>query len=721
MHAHSCQCAAYDGQSILAPCAPDAVQHEVVHRWSGAVATAELAAAPVLQRITPLRFVLRCARGTRDTSVRVNRQAVSVSPEPRMKIATFNVNNINKRLENLLDWLRTAAPDVVCLQELKAADAELPRAAIAKAGYGAAWRGQRSWNGVAILARGCEPVVTRTALPGDPTDSESRYLEAAVGGVLIASLYAPNGNPQPGPKFAYKLSWMERLAAHAAELWAADVPVVLAGDYNVVPTERDIYPTSSYARNALLQPQSRALFQRLIDQGWIDALRHRHPDAVIYTFWDYLRSRWQRDAGLRIDHLLLSRKAARRLLDAGVDRDVRGRNGASDHAPAWVVLAEDRRMRAPPRGRLAGARQAGQIRAEHEQDLPRVAPGAGIAAAPVPATRRAAGRGAGAAAAPRAVSAATPPPAAAGSRRPLMVIDGDSFAHRAYHALPKTIRRRDGRPAGAILGFANMLLRLHRTEAPRAVVVAWDTLEVPTYRHACYPAYQSGREFDEALLEQLAELPGFVAACGLANAKAPGYEADDLLAAAVSAEERRRGTVLVASGDRDAFQLASARTTILFPQRGGETARIGPDEVRARYGVDPAQVPDLIALRGDPSDRLPGMPGLGPAGAAAVLRRYGTLEKALAAGRFPAHGARLRLFRSIAAMDRTAPRPPLTSQRPTWRKAAALAREWELLQLASRLEALADAQESDRPTRRPRVTAAGSRRSRSSSWRARSR
>jgi exodeoxyribonuclease-3 len=640
-----------------------------------------------------------------------------------MKIATFNINNVNKRLGNLLDWLRTAAPDVVCLQELKAADAQLPRAAIAKAGYGAAWRGQRSWNGVAILARGCEPVVTRSELPGDPADSESRYLEAAVRGVLVASLYAPNGNPQPGPKFAYKLSWMERLASHAAQLYAADVPVVLAGDYNVVPTEHDIYPTSSYARNALVQPQSRALFRRLIDQGWIDALRHRHPDAAIYTFWDYLRNRWQRDAGLRIDHLLLSRKAARRFLDAGVDRDVRGRDGASDHAPAWVVLAEDARMRAGPRGRVGGAGKARQARGSQEQDVPRAefADSAATGAKTprhLPAAR---GRRGAGAVGHRPASAAPPPPAA-GSRRPLLVIDGDSFAHRAYHALPKTIRRRGGRPAGAILGFANVLLRFHRTEAPRAVLVAWDTLEVPTYRHASYDAYQSGREFDEALLEQLAELPGFVAACGLANAKAPGYEADDFLAAAASAEERRRGAVLVASGDRDAFQLASARTTILYPARAGETVRIGPAEVRARYGVDPAQVPDLIALRGDPSDRLPGVPGLGPAGAAAVLRRYGTLEKALAAGRFPAHAARLRLFRSIATMDRTAPLPPLTSQRPTWRKAAALAREWELSQLAGRLEELADAQEKDRPAvRRPRVTAAGSRRPRSSSWRARSR
>ena len=223
-----------------------------------------------------------------------------------MKIATFNINNVNKRLANLLDWLRAAEPDVVCLQELKSADSEFPRAAIEREGYGAVWRGQKTWNGVAILARGSEPIVTRTALPGDDADSQSRYLEAAVKGVLVTSLYAPNGNPQPGPQFAYKLAWMERLAAHAAELYAAGIPVVLAGDYNVVPTDRDIYPTKSYAKDALLQPASRALFQRILDQGWVDAIRARHPEAPMYTFWDYMRNRWPRDAGLRIDHLLLS-------------------------------------------------------------------------------------------------------------------------------------------------------------------------------------------------------------------------------------------------------------------------------------------------------------------------------------------------------------------------------------------------------------------------------
>jgi DNA polymerase-1 len=220
------------------------------------------------------------------------------------------------------------------------------------------------------------------------------------------------------------------------------------------------------------------------------------------------------------------------------------------------------------------------------------------------------------------------------------------------------------------------------------VLVAWDTLEAPTYRHQQFPAYQSGREFDDALVEQLDALPGFVAACGFANAKAAGYEADDFLAAAVAVEERRGGTVRVASGDRDTFQLASENTTILYPVRAGEMARIGPAEVRVRYGVDPKQVPDFIALRGDPSDKLPGVPGVGAAGAASLLRRHGTLEAALQAGRFPAHAESLRLFRSIATMNAKAPLPSLASQKPKWSKAAALAQKWQLKQLAKRLEGL---------------------------------
>ena len=270
------------------------------------------------------------------------------------------------------------------------------------------------------------------------------------------------------------------------------------------------------------------------------------------------------------------------------------------------------------------------------------------------------------------------------------MIDGDSFAHRSYHALPKTILRRGRKPAGAILGFANLLLRLYREEQPRAVLVAWDTLEVPTYRHEKFPAYQSGREFDDALLEQLDLIPEFVAACGFQNAKAPGYEADDFLASAAHAEEKRGGTVLIASGDRDTFQLVSDCTTILYPVRAGEMARVDPAEVRARYGVEPAQVPDFIALRGDPSDKLPGASGVGATGAATLLQRYGTLEAALAAGRFPTQAKDLRLFRSIATMNPKAPLPSLRNQKPTWGKAAALARKWELNQLARRLEELAN-------------------------------
>jgi DNA polymerase I len=270
-------------------------------------------------------------------------------------------------------------------------------------------------------------------------------------------------------------------------------------------------------------------------------------------------------------------------------------------------------------------------------------------------------------------------------RRPLLAVDGDSFAHRSYHALPKTIRGRGGRPAGAILGFVNVLVRFYRAEGPRAVLVGWDTLEAETYRHEKFPAYQGGRDFDDALVEQLEVLPQFVAACGFANAKAAGYEADDFLAAAVAAEERRGGTVLVASGDRDTFQLASARTTILFPVRGGEPARIGPEQVRERYGVEPAQVPDFIALRGDPSDKLPGARGIGAKGAAVLLRRYATLEAALAAGRFPEQANDLRKYRRIATMDSSAPLPPLPDQLPTWDKAIELANEWELNRLADRL------------------------------------
>lgn len=256
-----------------------------------------------------------------------------------IKIATLNINNVNKRLPNLLSWLAEAAPDIVCLQELKSTDADFPAAAIHDAGYRAVWRGQKSWNGVAILAREAEPVLTRTELPGDPHDRQSRYIEAAVQGILIGCIYLPNGNPQPGPKFDYKLAWFERLIEHAAALRAAKVPVVLAGDYNVVPTDEDIYPTKSWSRDALLQPAPRAAYKRLLDQGWTDAIRAVHPCERMYTFWDYKRNRWARDAGLRIDHLLLSPDLAARLQDAGVDRAVREAPEASDHAPAWVRLS----------------------------------------------------------------------------------------------------------------------------------------------------------------------------------------------------------------------------------------------------------------------------------------------------------------------------------------------------------------------------------------------
>jgi DNA polymerase I len=273
--------------------------------------------------------------------------------------------------------------------------------------------------------------------------------------------------------------------------------------------------------------------------------------------------------------------------------------------------------------------------------------------------------------------------------RPLLVIDGDSFAHRAYHGLPKTIRRRGNKGAGAIVGFANFLLRLYESEKPRAVLVGWDTLDAPTYRHRAFEAYQSGRQFDAELVDQLDALPQFVAACGFATAKAGGYEADDFLAAAVAEEERRGGTAIVASGDRDAFQLASRSTTIVQPIRAGEMARITPAEVRERYGVEPKQVPDFIALRGDPSDKLPGAPGVGPKIAAGLLRQYGTLEDLLTAGRWAAHAEQLRLYRSIATMDASAPLPALVDQTPTWTEASTLAREWELNRLADRLSELA--------------------------------
>lgn len=268
-----------------------------------------------------------------------------------MRIATFNINNVKRRLPNLLGWLAASSPDVVCLQELKCAHGDFPVDAIRKAVYHAVWKGERSWNGVAILARKREPILIRDMLPGDVDDKQSRYIEAAVEGIAVASIYLPNGNPQPGPKFKYKLEWFDRLVDHAAELLAQDAPAVLAGDYNVVPTDFDIYGTRSYKDNALLQPAPRAGYSKLLSAGWTDALRTLHPDDPMFTFWSYLRNRWPRDAGLRLDHLLLSPAIAARLKTAGVGREVRGEPNASDHAPAWIQLAAAARPARKPRRR----------------------------------------------------------------------------------------------------------------------------------------------------------------------------------------------------------------------------------------------------------------------------------------------------------------------------------------------------------------------------------
>jgi DNA polymerase-1 len=274
--------------------------------------------------------------------------------------------------------------------------------------------------------------------------------------------------------------------------------------------------------------------------------------------------------------------------------------------------------------------------------------------------------------------------------RPLLIIDGDSLSHRAYHALPKTIRRGDGRPAGALVGFANFLLRLWEAESPRAVFVGWDTLFVPTYRNEALPGYQGGREFDDAIVEQLDLLPQLVSAFGFATAKGEGYEADDFLAAAARSEEARGGTALVATSDRDAFQLASDRVTILQPVRGvSELRRVGPAEVREVYGIEPEQVPDFIALRGDPSDKIPGARGVGPKTAADILKQYGSLEAALEAGRFSTVAEDLRLYRRIATLDASAPLPGLQDQSPTWAEASSLAEDWGLAALSKRLAEVA--------------------------------
>jgi exodeoxyribonuclease-3 len=276
------------------------------------------------------------------------RAAAPNEPKPRaratkekrapLKIATFNVNGLRSRLSSLLEWLAKEQPDVVCLQELKTADAAFPIQELNAAGYGALWHGQVSWNGVAILAKGAAPIEIRRGLPGDAKDTQSRYLEAAAHGLHVACLYLPNGNPQPGPKFAYKLAWFDRLIAHAATLFESAHPVLLAGDFNVVPTDFDIYNTRSWLKDALLQPESRERFQRLLAQGWVDSIRSRFPDERVYTFWDYFRKHWETNSGLRIDHLLLNAVLAPRLVHSGVDTWVRGRDHASDHAPTWITV-----------------------------------------------------------------------------------------------------------------------------------------------------------------------------------------------------------------------------------------------------------------------------------------------------------------------------------------------------------------------------------------------
>jgi exodeoxyribonuclease III len=256
-----------------------------------------------------------------------------------VKIATYNVNGINGRLPVLLRWLEEAAPDIVCLQELKAIQENFPQKAIQEAGYNAIWHGQKSWNGVAILARDTHPEEIQRVLPGDPDDSHSRYIEAMINDIRVGCLYLPNGNPVPGPKFEYKLHWLERLTAHAAELLASDMPVVLAGDYNVIPTELDVYKPERWLDDALFLPEVRLAFKTIVAQGWTDAIRKVYPDDKIYTFWDYFRNAYGRNAGLRIDHFLLSPHLDRRLVAAGVDRSVRGWEKTSDHAPVWIELA----------------------------------------------------------------------------------------------------------------------------------------------------------------------------------------------------------------------------------------------------------------------------------------------------------------------------------------------------------------------------------------------
>jgi exodeoxyribonuclease-3 len=255
-----------------------------------------------------------------------------------LKIATFNINNINKRLPSLLNWLKRDKPDIVCLQELKCETENFPERQLQKLGYSAVWQGQRSWNGVAILAKGANPVVTARCLPGDASDTQARYIEAAIDGLLIGCIYLPNGNPQPGPKFDYKMKWFSRLARHAAKLQRQGHPTILAGDYNVAPTDLDIYPTKSWAKDALVQPAPRRAFASLVNKGWSDAIRDLYGEERVYSFWTYWRNRYEKDNGLRLDHFLLSKTLTPRLTEGGVDTDVRGKQGASDHAPVWIKL-----------------------------------------------------------------------------------------------------------------------------------------------------------------------------------------------------------------------------------------------------------------------------------------------------------------------------------------------------------------------------------------------
>ncbi len=562
-----------------------------------------------------------------------------------MKIATFNINNVNKRLANLLAWLREAKPDVVGLQELKAADAEFPAAAIEQAGYGAVWQRPE------ILERRRHPGARRRAdrhprraagrsgrhpgaLHRGRRQRRHRHLalcaqrqSAAGAEVRLQARLACGGST---PMRANCSTPAFRSCWRATTTWCR-------------PTSISIRPSPT-RENALLQPESRTLFRQLLEQGWVDAIRKLHPDAPMFTFWDYMRNRWPRDAGLRLDHLLLSKSAARRLVDAGVDRDVRGETGASDHAPAWVVLrdAAASRTSAPRKSSRQEGRRWPQDQGGRAQD------------------HRAQGRQAGAGA-----------PAVAGDRRRFVRASRLSRAAEDHHAARRPAGRRDPR----LCQHAAALLRGRAARAP--CWSAWDTLDVPTYRHKAFAAYQSGREFDRALLEQLDALPEFVDGLRLRQRQGGGLRGRRLSRLG----GRRRGApqghaCWSRAATATPSSLRPSATTILYPVRAGEIARIGPAEVRARYGVEPRQVPDFIALRGDPSDRLPGVPGVGPQGAAGVLRTYGSLEAALEAGRFAALAERLRMFRSLATMDRKAPLPRLRDQRPTWTKAAALARDW---------------------------------------------